>query len=172
MNNIGQYAIPVLIAIVLIVGLIKKVPIFEKFLEGAKEGLHSTFAVAPSLIGLITAIAMLKSSGALDIFSSFIAPITNLVGIPSEIIPLALLRPITGSGSTALLNNILATHGANSQIGQIASVIMGSTETAFYTIAVYFGASGIKNSRHAIPCALTADLAALIVGTLVVKLLF
>ena len=172
MNNFGFYAIPVVIAIIIIFGLAKKVRIFDTFLQGAGEGINSTFSIAPSLIGLITAVTMLKASGALDIFTKFISPFTSMIGIPAEIMPLALLKPISGGGSLALLDNILATYGADSIIGRIASIIMGSTETTFYTIAVYFGAVKIKNSRHAVPNAIIADICAVIIAILAVKTFF
>ncbi len=172
MNNFGFYAIPLVIAVIITFGLAKKVRIFDTFLQGAGEGINSTFSIAPSLIGLITAVTMLKASGALDIFTNFISPFTNLIGIPPEIIPLALLKPISGGGSLALLDNILATYGADSLIGRIASIIMGSTETTFYTIAVYFGAVKIKNSRHTVSSAIITDICAVIIAVLAVKKFF
>ena len=172
MNDFGFYAIPVVIAIIITFGLKNKVRVFDTFLQGAGEGINSTFSIAPSLIGLITAVSMLKASGALDIFTGFIANFTGMIGIPAQVIPLALLRPISGSGSLALLDNILASHGPDSVIGMIASVIMGSTETTFYTLAVYFGAVKIKDTRHAVPSAMLADICAIIIATIFVKTFF
>ena len=169
MNNFGFYVIPVVLAITVILGILKKVPVFDVFLKGASEGINSTFAIAPSLIGLITAVSMIKASGALDIFANFAEPISNIVGIPAQIIPLAILKPISGSGSIALLDNIFKNFGTDTDIGKIASVIMGSTETTFYTLTVYFGCIGIKKSRHAVVCALLTDLAALACSIILVK---
>ena len=160
-NDLGCYAIPIVILIILFTGMIKGVEVFDVFMKGAKEGLVSSFIIAPSLIGLITAIEMIKVSGALDIFTNLIFPLTNCIKVPSEIVPLALLRPISGSGSLAILDNILSQYGPDSNIGKTASLIMGSTETTFYTIAVYFGYAGIKNTRHTVPCALIADTVAI-----------
>ena len=160
-NDLGCYAIPTIILIILFTGIVKGIPVFDIFMKGAKEGLTSSFIIAPSLIGLITAIEMVKVSGALDIFTNLISPITNYLKIPSEIVPLALLRPISGSGSLAILDNILNVYGPDSNIGKMASLIMGSTETTFYTIAVYFGYVGIKNTKHTIPCSLIADTVAI-----------
>ena len=112
---------------------------------------------------------MIKASGALDIFANFAEPISNIVGIPAQIIPLAILKPISGSGSIALLDNIFKNFGTDTDIGKIASVIMGSTETTFYTLTVYFGCIGIKKSRHAVVCALLTDLAAIACSIILVK---
>ncbi len=162
MVNIGFFILPLIISIIVIGGFLKKVKIFDVFLTGASEGLNSTLSLAPSLIGLIVAVSMLKSSGALDIFTSFIAPFCKFLGIPSEVVPLVLLRPVSGSGSIAILDNILKNYGADSFIGKLASIISGSTETTFYTLTVYFGSVGIKDFRHSIPSALLADLTAFI----------
>lgn len=170
MNQFGFYIIPTVLAIIIITGLIKKVAIFDSFLQGAAEGIQSTFSIMPSLIGLITCVTMLKSSGAFDLFANFFAPFFKIINMPAEIIPLVILRPISGSGSIALLNNIFKNFGADSHIGNLASAIMGSTETTFYTLAVYFGSVGIKNSRHAVASALIADTVAIITATCLVNI--
>lgn len=169
--NIGAWAIPIVIFIIIASGILKGVPLFDIFIKGAKEGLEASVSIAPSLIGLITAVSMLKASGALDIFTSFIAPLTNQIGLPPEIVPLAILRPISGSGSIALLDNLFSTYGPDSEVGKIASIMMGATETTFYTAAVYLGSIGIKNSRHTIPSAIMADLTTVIIAIISVKLL-
>lgn len=170
--DIGSWAIPSMILIIIITGIIKKVPLFDVFIKGAKEGLTASVSIAPSLIGLITAVSMLKASGALDIFTSFISPLASKIGLPPQIVPLAILRPISGSGSIALLDNLFSNYGADSDIGKIASIMTGATETTFYTAAVYLGSVGIKNSRHAVPCALIADLTTVILALISVKYLF
>lgn len=172
MDKIGTYAVPIIIAIIILFGFIKGIPIFDTFLQGAKEGMKSTASIMPSLVGLITSVSMLKASGALDILSSFLQPAASLLGIPSEVIPLAILRPISGSGSIAFLNSIFSSCGVDSLAGRISSVMMGSTETTFYAIAVYFGAVGIKNTRHTIPAALLADITGFIVSVITVRMLF
>lgn len=172
MDKISSYILPVTIFFIIIFGFIKKVSLFDTFLSGAKEGLKSTFSIAPSLIGLITAVTMLKASGALDIFTSFISPLTNILGLPAETVPLTLLRPVSGCGSLAIIDSIFSNVGPDSFAGKVASVMMGSTETTFYTIAVYFGAVHIKNTRHAIPAALTADLFSFLMAVISVRLLF
>ena len=162
---------PCAVGFIIIFGLFKRVPIFDVFISGAKDGLSSTLAIAPSLIGLIVAVSMLKASGALDILTSFLAPVGNLIAIPKETIPLMLLRPISGSGSLALIDSIFKSCGPDSFPGRVASVMMGSTETTFYAIAVYFGAVSIKNTRHTIPAALLADFTSFIMAVLMVRLL-
>lgn len=171
MEKIGSYSIPIIIALIIIFGFVRKINVFDAFIEGAKDGMKSTATIAPSIIGLITAVTMLKASGALDIFSSFISPVTNFFAIPSEIVPMMILRPISGSGSIALLDNMFKNFGPDSLIGLIASVMMGSTETTFYAITVYYGSIGIKNTRHTVVCALAADIAGFIMSVLSVYLL-
>lgn len=172
MMNIGFYIIPLSILIIVIIGFIQKVKVFDIFLLGAKQGLESTISLIPSLVGLIVAISMLKSSGALDIFTNFISPVCNFIGIPKEVVPMALLRPISGSGSIALLDDILKSNGADSFIGKLASIISGSTETTFYTLTVYFGAVGIKNSRHAISSAVIADIVSVVASVITLNYFF
>ncbi len=169
MTTFGFYIIPTVLAFVIVIGYIKKIHVFDVFLQGAREGIETTFAISPSLVGLIICVTMLKSSGAFDLFSGLLSPIFKTINIPAEVIPLALLRPISGSGSIAVLNSIFKNFGANSHIGKIASAIMGSTETTFYTLTVYFGSIGIKNSRHAVISALIADAAAIITATCLVN---
>lgn len=169
MSNIGSWAVPIVISIIIISGIVKNLPIFDIFLNGAKDGLGVSVSIAPSLIGLITAISMIKASGGLDIFTSFIAPFANKIGFPPEVVPLAILRPISGSGTIALLDNLFSEYGPDSSIGNIASIVMGATETTFYTAAVYLGSIGIKNSKYTIPSALLADLTTIILAVISVR---
>ena len=154
---LSEGIMPLLLVIIIGHGLIKKVNVFEAFLDGAKEGLKTAADILPALVGLIAAITMLRTSGALDFISRLLAPVTNLFGIPSEVIGLALLRPVSGSGALALVNDLFSAHGPDSMVGRIASVMMGSTETTFYTLAVYCGSVGIKDSRFSVYAALFAD---------------
>lgn len=160
-----------MIFFIVVLGLLKKVDVFDSFLLGAKDGFDSTISILPPLVGLITAITMLKSSGALEIISKILQPVANFLSIPKELSPLAILRPISGSGALAFIDRIFSDYGVDSLIGRIASVMMGSTETTFYTIAVYFGSVKIKNTKHAIPAALAADLTGFIMSALSVRLL-
>lgn len=149
--------IPLTMLLIITVGLVKKKPVFSLFTDGAKEGLRTMYSITPPLIGLITAIGMFKASGVLDFFTSLLSPVTDLANIPKEVTPLFFLKPISGSGSLAILNNIINENGANSPITKIASVMTGSTETTFYCIAVYYGAVNINKTGCTIPCALIGD---------------
>lgn len=172
MEAIGAFVLPVSVCLIVLFGLFRKVPVFDSFVLGAKEGFSSTINLLPTLIGLVMSVTMLKASGALDVFSSFLMPFLQKIGIPQQVIPLLLLRPISGSGSLAILNQILSTDSPDSFVGRVASVLMGSTETTFYAIAVYYGAVGIKKTRHTIPAAVSSDIAAFLLSVLVVHLLF
>lgn len=170
MDKIGIYVVPVVIVLIVVFGVVKKVNIFDCFTTGAKEGIRSLISIAPSLIGLVLAVTMLDSSGFFDIITEALSPLCEKIGIPPEVVPLGLMRPVSGSGSFALLNSILEKYGAESIIGKIASVMAGSTETTFYAITVYFGSVGIKKTRHTIPSALTADLCGIIFASLSVRM--
>ena len=161
------YIIPVIILIIMVFGLIKEKDIFTPFLEGANEGLKVTVEIFPNILGIMVAIHMLKASGAIAMLSVALEPLLSKVGFPPEIIPLALLRPISGSGSLGIVNDILKTYGTDSHIGRIASVMMGSTETTFYTVALYFAAAKVTNIRHSLKAAIVADIVG-IIGSVVV----
>ena len=172
MSSVTNYVIPVLISMIMIMGLVKDVNVFDTFIEGAKEGFQTSIKIQPALVALMAAVATFKASGALDILTHAISPVTNFIHVPEEVLPLALLRPISGSGSLAMLETILSQHGPDSFIGRVASVIQGSTETTFYTIAVYYGAIGIKNTRHTVFSSVSADLVNLIMSCIAVRLVF
>lgn len=167
MSYLSALSLPVVIASFLILGFVKKVRVYDCFSEGAKDGLQSLVGIVPPLIGLMVAIHMFRASGALELLANFLSPFLDAVGLPAEVLPLALLRPISGSASTAIVTDIFQTLGPDSPAGTIASVMMGSTETTFYTVAVYFGAVGVKNTRHTIAAALTADLTGICLAVLV-----
>lgn len=164
-------AVIIIILAVIIFGFVKKVNIFDCFLAGAKGGVNTCISLIPTLVGLVVAVDMLRSSGVLDAFCAFLAPFCNYIGIPKEIIPMAIFKPISGSASTALLKNIFETYSPDSIIGQITSVMAGSTETTFYAITVYFSSVGISKTKHTLPCALFADLVAVVVSVLTVNIL-
>lgn len=170
MSVISHFIVPVIIGGIFLYGLCRGVNTFDAFLEGAAEGLRTAASIAPALVCLLTAVAMFKASGALDVLSWVAAPLAEAVGLPREIIPLALLRPISGSGAMVLFNDILQTYGPDSFIGRVASVLEGSTETTFYTIAVYYGATRVTRTRQTLPAALSADLAGMIMSVFAVRL--
>ena len=167
----SDFVIPVFIAVIMVIGLAKRVDVFGEFTDGAKENLKSAFDVLPALIALMTAIGMFKASGGLEIISSAIAPITEFLGFPKECIPLALIRPVSGSGALAVFESILTEVSPDSFAGRVASVVIGSTETTFYTIAVYYGITKVKKTKHAIASSLTADLTGFILSALTVRLI-
>ncbi|MDF1495496.1 spore maturation protein [Caproiciproducens sp. CPB-2] len=172
MDKLGVYAIPIVVFLIVLFGLMRGVPLFDTFVAGAKEGFSSSISILPSLVGLMMAVSMLNASGALDILSSLLAPAARLLGLPPEVMPLALIKPVSGSGATAVLAQIFQNSGTESFAGRVASVMSGSTETTFYAIAVYFGSVGVKKTRHTIPAAVTADLTAFVVSALTVRLFF
>jgi len=156
-NYISSTAIPVVILIIIIYGLLEKNKVYDTFLDGAKEGIEIVFKLFPTLIGIFVAVGALRSSGVLDFIIQAISPITNLLNIPGEIMPLAIIRPISGSASTAVATDIMTKFGVDSNIGLIASTLMGSTETTFYTIAIYTSAVGVKKTKFVLAAALIGD---------------
>ncbi|MFI3312931.1 MAG: nucleoside recognition domain-containing protein [Eubacteriales bacterium] len=167
-----DYLVPLLMVTVSVVALAKKQDVYGALLEGGKDGLQTMMSIVPALVMLLTAVHMLRASGAIDVLSNFLAPTFALFGIPPEVAPLMLLRPISGSAALAVAGDLMVTYGVDSQIGRTAAIMLGSTETTFYTIAVYFGANGIKNTRYAIPAALIADFTGFLVASWTTNLFF
>ena len=151
---------------------IKKVSVFDTFIIGAKQGFETSVNIMPYLIAMLVAIGMLRASGFFDVINHLVAPVLAVIGLPSEILPLALMRPFSGSASTGLMAELIHEYGGDSMIAKIAATMMGSTETTFYVIAVYFGAIGIRKTRYAIPVGLLADLSGVIASVLICKYLF
>ena len=162
---------PLFAGIVVIFGLVRRVPVFDTFLKGAKEGIMLIYNITPTILGLVFAVDLLKSSGAINSICDFIAPAAEFLGFPKEIVPMFLLRPISGSGSTALLTSLYKECGPDSFAGKVASVIAGSSETTFYAIAMYFGSIKVKKIRHTLLAAIMADLSAGILSVITVRLL-
>lgn len=171
-NYISIIAMPVVILLIVFRGLKEKVNVFDIFLKGAAEGVEISLKIFPTLIGLFVAIGMLRNSGIIDFITKLISPILIYMRFPSEIVPLALLRPISGSASMAIATDIIKQNGVDSFIGILAAVIMGATETTLYTIAVYTSSVKIKNTRGIIIAALAADLTGIIVSLIVCKIIF
>lgn len=169
MGNFSFYIIPIILTIIVVYAITQKVPVFDAFLSGAKNGLKTTVSLIPTLVGLVVGISMLQASGALDILANLMRPICGFFSVPSEIASLALIKPISGSGSIAVLDNIFSNHTPDSFTGTVASIIMGSTETTFYTMAVYFGSVKISNTRHTLFCALATDIFAMILAITITK---
>lgn len=160
------------IAGILTAGLWKKVPIYETFIDGAKDGFDVAISIIPHLVGMLVAVEIFRDSGALSALIGLIAPFLHLLHFPEEIVPLALLRPISGAGSTAVMTNIFTQYGPDSFLGKLASVMQGSTDTTLYILTVYFGSVGIRKYRYALTVGLLADLAGIIASLVIVHLLF
>ncbi|HOJ38650.1 MAG TPA: nucleoside recognition domain-containing protein [Ignavibacteriales bacterium] len=169
---ISYVAIPLIIFIFISYGVIKKVKVYEVFVEGAKEGFDVAVKIIPYLVGMLTAIAVFRASGSLNVLVNLLQPITSLVGFPAEALPMALMRPLSGSGSIAIMSEIMKTFGPDTSLGILVSTLFGSSETTFYVLAVYFGSINISKTRHALAAGLLADLAGVISATFIVKLLF
>ncbi len=164
--------VPVLIALITVVGCLRRVDVYDGLICGAKEGLGVMVRIVPAMISLLTAVHMLRASGALELAGNLLAPLLSRLGIPSETIALLLVRPVSGSAALGVGADLISTYGPDSLVGRTAAVMLGSTETTFYTIAVYFGAAGIRKTRYALPAALCADLAGFMAASWAVRLFF
>lgn len=171
-NLISSWAIPLIFIIIPIIGIVKKVPVYESFVEGAKEGFTISIRIIPYLVAMFTAIKVFQKSGAMEQLINIISPITSVLNIPEEVLPLALIRPLSGSGSLGMLASILQTYGPDSYIGRLASTIQGSTETTFYVLTVYLGAVSIRKLRHSLISSLAADIAGLLAAVYIVSRVF
>ena len=170
-NYFSTAAIPIIIAIIILYGVIERKKEYDIFLKGAKDGIKIVFQLIPTLIGIFVAVGALRNSGILDLIINVISPLTNFLKIPSEIMPLALLRPISGSASIGVAVDIMQKYGTDTFIGLVTSTIMGSTETTLYTIAIYTGCVGIKKTRFVLLAALLADLAGIIASVVIWRIL-
>lgn len=156
-ERLSAWTIPMLIAFIPLYAALRKVPVYETFIDGAKDGFQTAVAIIPHLVGMMTAIGMFRASGALDAMIGAIQPVLEGIGVPSQVLPLALLRPITGAGSLAFVTDLIKTEGPDSFAAKVASAIQGSTDTTLYVLTVYFGAVGIRNSRYALKVGLFSD---------------
>lgn len=171
-NLISVLAIPGVILIVLGWGLIRKVKVYEVFVEGAKEGFTTAVRIIPYLVAMLFAIGVFRASGAMDVLASILSPVTSLIGMPADALPMAFLRPLSGSGSLGLMTEIMKAHGPDSFTGVLVSTMYGSSETTFYVLAVYFGAVQIRNTRHAVAAGLIADLFGMLGALVICRILF
>lgn len=171
-NLISTWAIPVIIAFIPVYAYFRKVPVYESFVDGAKEGFGTAISIIPSLVAMMVAISVFRASGALDFFIGLIAPLFQWMGVPPEVLPLGILRPLTGTGSLAFTTDLIQTHGPDSMIGRIASTIQGSTDTTLYVLTVYFGAVGIRNGRYALKVGLFSDIVGFVAAIMICLLVF
>ena len=167
-----DYIVPLILLLTGCYGLCKKENTYELLLRGGRDGLKLLYTIAPSLVFLLTAVHMLRSSGAMELFSKYFAPVFSVFGIPPETAMLVLIRPMSGSAALAVGAELMAEHGVDSQIGRTVAVMLGSTETTFYTVSVYFSAAGIQKTRYTLPAALFADLVGFTMASLTVRWFF
>lgn len=170
-SYISSIAMPLIILLIILYGVSEKNKVFDTFLKGAKEGLEIVIGLFPTLLGIFLAVGALRSSGIIELIVKVIEPVLNILNIPAQIMPLALLRPISGSASMAVATDIMTQYGVDSKIGLIASVIMGSTETTFYTIAIYTSSVGIKKTRYVLVAALIADIVGMIASVVICRIM-
>ena len=171
-EGISAIAIPFLLFTIPLYAYFKKVKVYEVFVEGAKEGFNVAVRIMPFLVAILVSVGIFRASGALDYITVLLAPLTNFIGMPSETIPMAFMMPLSGSGAIGVMTDLLNTHGPDSFIGLLTSSMMGSTETTFYILAVYFGSVGIKNGRHTLPAALAGNIAGILGAVLISNLVF
>jgi len=172
MQVLSILVLPVIIVLIPLYGLIKKVSVYEVFVEGAKEGFQIGVRIIPYLVAILFAIGMFRASGAMEWLVTLLDPVLSFVGFPVEVLPMAIMRPLTGSGSIGIMADLIAAHGEDSFIVKIAGTMFGSTETTFYVLAVYFGAVGIKKVRYAVQAGLIADFAGVVAAVAVCYWLF
>lgn len=172
LDTISLWAIPVLLVGIPLVGIIRKVKVYDVFIEGAKEGFDVAVKIIPFLVGILVAIGMFRGSGAMDLLMAGLRPLVAPTGFPPELVPLAILRSLTGSGSLAYTTDLIKTYGPDSVIARTAATMYGSSETTFYVLAVYFGAVGVSRTRHAVPAALVGDVVAAVAAVVVYAWMF
>ena len=169
MNYAIKAIIPIIILLIVVYGMLKNVKVYECFVEGAKDGISICVKIFPYLLAMIIAVTVFRESRAMDYFIALVKPIVSLIGLPPELVPLAIVKPLSGSGAMGIFAETLKKYGADSYIGLVASIMMGSTETIFYTITVYYGAVGIKKIRHTLWAAVLADITAIIMAVTLAK---
>lgn len=172
LDAISLWALPVLLVTIPLVGIIRKVKVYDEFIEGAKEGFEVAIRIIPFLVGILVAIGMFRGSGAMDLLMAGVRPLVAPTGFPPELVPLTILRSLTGSGSLAFTTDLIKVQGPDSVLARTAATLYGSSETTFYVLAVYFGAVGVRRTRHAVPAALIGDIVAAIATVVVCAWMF
>jgi spore maturation protein B len=172
LDYIIKAIIPIIIGIVVINGMLKGVKVYECFVEGAKDGISICIKIMPYLLAMILAVSVFRESRAMDYFIKLVKPIVSIIGLPPELVPLAVVKPLSGSGAMGIFAETLKKYGPDSYIGLVASIMMGSTETIFYTITVYYGAVNIRKIRHTLIAAVFADITAIIMAVITAKFIY
>lgn len=170
LSVISHLALPVAVCLIVLSGLFRRVKVFDCFKEGALKGLSSAYGILPTIIGLVVSVTMLRASGATEIICNLFSPIADFLGVPREVMPVALLTPISGGGSLSMFEGLLENCGPDSFAGRVASVLMGATDTTFYAVSVYFAAVSVRNTRHTLLAGLSADFVSLVLSSFFVKL--
>lgn len=171
-QEISTWAIPVIILLIVGIGALKRVKVYESFVDGAKEGFTVAVKIIPYLAAILVAIAVFRASGAMDWIIAGLAPALAPLGVPPDVLPMALIRPLSGSGALGVMSEGLTTYGPDSLIGNMLSTMMGSTETTFYVLAVYFGSVAVRKTRHALPAALLGDVAGIAMAVFICNVVF
>jgi len=171
-SQVSRWAIPFLLLTIPLVGFFRGVKVYETFVEGAEEGFETAVRIIPFLVGMLVAIGVFRASGAMSIFVRVIDPIMSLIGAPGEVLPLAVMRPLSGGGALGIATELIGAHGPDSFIGKLASTMQGSTDTTFYVLTVYFGSVGIRKYRYAVTLGLIADISGLLASIFIINLLF
>lgn len=171
-TTISMYIIPLLLFVILVSAIIKQVPAYETFIEGAKDGFQMAISIIPYLVAMLVAISVFRASGALDFLLEGIRPVLALIGVPTEIVPLAVMRPLSGTGALGVMSDLLDVHGPDSFIGRLASTMQGSTDTTLYVLTVYFGAVGIRKIGDSLKVGLLADICGIAAAIFFVTLVF
>ena len=169
---VSRWAIPAIFAFVLLYGLYRKVDVYDVFLEGARQGVQMSVRILPYVVAIFAALGIFRDSGAMDLIARALSPILRPAGVPAQVLPLMVIRPLSGSGAMAITAELLQRHGPDSYIGRLASTLQGSTDTTFYILSVYFGSVGIRKFRHSLVVGLLADLCGFVLAVLLVRLTF
>lgn len=171
-TKVSAWAVPALFCFFLVIGLLRRIPVYETFIHGAEEGFQVAVRIIPYLVAMFVAIKVFRVSGAMELLAHFCAPLLSALGLPPEVLPLALMRPLSGSSALGIATELIKTYGPDSFIGRLASVMQGTTDTTFFVLTVYFGSVGIKKYRHALALGLIADLTGLFLSLLLCKIIF
>ena len=164
--------LPILVSVLILYGWVRGVRVYDSLVDGAKQGFQVALRIIPYLVAILVTVGMFRSAGGIDLIVASLSPVTELFGLPAEALPMALLRPLSGSGAFGVMAEAMTAHGPDSLIGYMVSTFQGSTETTFYTLAVYYGAIGIRNTRHTVPTCLLADVAGILAAVFIVNMMF
>lgn len=170
-DKVAVWVLPLTVILAFAVGTVKKVKVFDSFVRGAKNGLKTVYDIFPNIVALVVAVTMLRESGGMELITGLLSPVARILGVPEQIIPIGMLTPFSGGGALSLFRDVLEKEGADSFVGQVASVLMGATDTTFYAVSIYYGSIGIKKTRHTLLAGLAADFVSLVLSSFFIKVL-